>query len=92
MTYLWVDHELFVVSLRVEDCVDGHVRVKHVPHPVRRQDQATVTHRVNVVHVQVLGFEFTQYGESGTVTVGRYQNSGATSGTLDINILSQMGH
>ena len=38
-----------------------------------------------------LMIHYTHYGESGTVHVGRYQNSGAASGTLDINILNQMG-
>ena len=36
--------------------------------------------------------EYTLYGDSGTVTVGRYQNSGASTGTLDINILGHVGH
>ena len=35
---------------------------------------------------------YTHYGDSGTVTVGRYQNSGASTGTLDINILGHVGH
>ena len=34
----------------------------------------------------------TFFNESGTVIVGRYQNSGPSSGTVDIKILSQVGH
>ena len=36
--------------------------------------------------------QYTKYGHSGTATVGRYQNSGAGTGTLDIKVLSQVGH
>ena len=36
--------------------------------------------------------KYTLYGDSGTVTVGRYQNSGAGTGTFDIKFLSQVGH
>ena len=35
---------------------------------------------------------YTKYGHSGTDTVGRYQNAGAGTGTLDIKVLSQVGH
>ena len=35
---------------------------------------------------------YAQYGESGTVRVGRYQNSGTSNGTLDIKIQSHVGH
>ena len=33
---------------------------------------------------QICGQKYTQYEDSGTVTVGRYQNPGAKPGTLDI--------
>ena len=42
--------------------------------------------------VRVRATYYTQYGESGTVRVGRYQNSEASNGTLDIKIPSHMGH
>ena len=35
---------------------------------------------------------YTKYGEIGTAILGRYQNSWPSSGTLDIKILSQVGH
>ena len=37
-----------------------------------------------VVHLYFDIVYYTQYEDSGTVTVGRYQNSGAQTGTLDI--------
>ena len=52
-SYLRVYHELLVVPLGVEDGVDGHVRVEHVPDAVGGEDKAAVAHGVNVVHVQV---------------------------------------
>ena len=36
--------------------------------------------------------KYTKYGHSGTDTAGRYQNAGAGTGTLDIKVLSQVGH
>ena len=35
---------------------------------------------------RVLRLDYTKYEDSGTVTVGQYQNSGAKTGTLDIKI------
>ena len=35
---------------------------------------------------------YTKYGEIGTATLGRYKKSGPVNGTLDINILGQVGH
>ena len=35
---------------------------------------------------------YTKYGHSGTDTMGRYQNAGAGTGTLDIKVQSQVEH
>ena len=41
---------------------------------------------VAACNISELVNQYTQYEDSGTVTVGRYQNSGAKTGTLDIKI------
>ena len=49
----------------------------------------------NCIHLPSVGEQianYTKYGHSGTDTVGRYQNDGAGTGTLDIKVLSQVGH